>query len=108
MVLSTGTAAQAQTPKKSADLVSGSVLSRMVATPAVSGYESELGKQVAKQLAALHPTTDNLGDVMVKIGNGAPNRLIVAPIDEPGFVVSEITSDGYLRVQRLPDRKSVV
>jgi putative aminopeptidase FrvX len=101
-VLSTGTAVPAQTPKKSADLVSGSVLSRMVATPGVSGYESELGKEIAKQLAALHPTTDNLGDVIVKIGNGAPNRLIVAPIDEPGFVVSEITADGYLRVQRLP------
>ena len=93
----------AQTAKSSTDsLVPGSVLSRMVATPAVSGYESELGKQLAKQLAALHPTTDNLGDVLVKIGNGTPNRLIVAPIDEPGFVVSEITSDGYLRVQRLP------
>lgn len=93
---------RAQTAKKSADLVSGSTLSRMVATPAVSGYESELGKEIAKQLAALHPTTDNLGDVIVKIGDGAPNRLIVTPIDEPGFVVSEITSDGYLRVQRLP------
>jgi putative aminopeptidase FrvX len=81
---------------------SQAVLSRLVETPAVSGYESEVGKIVRTGLAAFHPTTDNLGDVIVTIGSGAPNHLIVTPIDEPGFVVSEITSDGYLRVQRLP------
>jgi putative aminopeptidase FrvX len=45
---------------------------------------------------------DNLGDVIVTVGSGAPHRLIVTPIDEPGFVVSGITDDGYLRLQRLP------
>ena len=51
---------------------------------------------------SFHPVTDNLGDVIVTLGNGAPHRLIVTPIDEPGFVVSGITDDGYLRLQRLP------
>ncbi|MGH9647611.1 MAG: M20/M25/M40 family metallo-hydrolase, partial [Bryobacteraceae bacterium] len=46
--------------------------------------------------------TNNLGDVIVTVGSGAPHRLIVTPIDEPGFVVSGITDDGYLRLQRLP------
>ena len=46
--------------------------------------------------------TDNLGDVTITLGNGAPRRLIVTPIDEPGFVVSAITDDGYLRLQRIP------
>src|SRR6202035_4067575 len=53
-------------------------------------------------VSPLHPKTDNLGDLIVTIGSGSPNRLIVTPIDEPGFVVSGITDDGYLRVQRLP------
>jgi putative aminopeptidase len=73
-----------------------------VTTPAVSGYETELVEKIRTKLAALHPVVDNLGDVVVTIGSGAPRRLIVAPIDEPGFVVSGITEDGYLRVQRLP------
>jgi putative aminopeptidase FrvX len=77
-------------------------LPELVATPAISGYESELSKKISKRLASLHPATDNLGDVVITMGSGAPNRLIVTPIDEPGFVVSEITPDGYLRVQRLP------
>jgi putative aminopeptidase FrvX len=73
-----------------------------VSTPAVSGYETELVEKIRTKLAALHPVVDNLGDVVVTIGSGAPRRLIIAPIDEPGFVVSGITEDGYLRVQRLP------
>lgn len=77
-------------------------LPELVATPAVSGYEGELSKKISKRLASFHPTIDNLGDVLITMGSGAPNRLIVTPIDEPGFVVSEIAADGYLRVQRLP------
>ncbi len=77
-------------------------LKELVKTPAVSGYENHLADKIRTNLKNLHPVTDNLGDVIVTIGSGAPQRLLVAPIDEPGFVVSEITSDGYLRVQRLP------
>jgi putative aminopeptidase FrvX len=73
-----------------------------VATPSVSGYEQELSEKIRKEIAALHPVADNFGDVIVTIGGGAPRRLIVTPIDEPGFVVSGITDDGYLRLQRLP------
>lgn len=69
--------------------------------PAISGYESGLAQHIRELLAQFHPATDNLGDVLVTIGSGAPQRLIVAPIDEPGFVVSDITDDGYLRLQRL-------
>jgi len=77
-------------------------LEQLVATPAVSGYERQLADKIRAALNRFHPATDNLGDVIVAMGSGAPHRLIVTPMDEPGFVVSEITPDGYLRVQRLP------
>src|SRR5271163_3729629 len=77
-------------------------LDEFVGTSAVSGYENQLADKIREQLRRLQPTTDNLGYVIVTIGSGAPHRLIVTPIDEPGFVVSEITPEGYLRVQRLP------
>jgi putative aminopeptidase FrvX len=73
-----------------------------VETPSVSGYENQLTEKIRAKLAAFHPVVDNLGDVIVTIGSGAPHRLIVTPIDEPGFVVSAITPDGYLRLERLP------
>ncbi len=77
-------------------------LKEFVETPSVSGYEQELTEKIRAKVAAFHPVVDNLGDVIVTIGSGAPRRLIVTPIDEPGFVVSGITEDGYLRLQRLP------
>jgi len=73
-------------------------------TPAVSGYEQQLASEIRSSIKSFTPLTDNLGNVYVTLGSGAPHRLIVAPIDQPGYVVSEITSDGYLRVQRLPQR----
>ncbi len=75
---------------------------RIVTTPAVSGYEQELASEIRAQLTDFSPKTDNLGNVIVTLGSGEPHRLIVTPMDEPGYVVSAITPDGYLRVQRLP------
>ena len=75
-----------------------------LSTPAVSGYEQELAKRVQESVSGIDAKTDNIGNVLFTMGSGAPHRVIVAPIDEPGYVVSEITADGYLRVQRLPQR----
>jgi putative aminopeptidase len=85
--------------------VPGNLLSDMqqfVETPAVPGYEQVLSRAIAQRLAAYSPKTDSLGDLVVTLGSGSPNRLLVAPIDEPGYVVSNINAEGYLRLQRLP------
>ncbi|MGB6489762.1 MAG: M28 family peptidase [Steroidobacteraceae bacterium] len=73
---------------------------------AVSGYEQTLAAAVQRDLGAmgLHPHADNLDDVWVTVGSGSPHRLIVAAIDQPGYAVSGITPQGYLRVERLPQR----
>lgn len=70
--------------------------------PAVSGYEAQLVSHIEKQLAALHPQRDNMGNLTITFGSGMPHRMIAAPIDEPGYIVSRIEDDGYLRVVRLP------
>ena len=75
---------------------------RLDRNPAVSGHEEALSKALLESLKDFHPKTDNLGNVYVTVGSGAPHRLIATAIDEPGYVVSEIAADGYLRVQRLP------
>src|SRR5216683_3875652 len=69
---------------------------------AVSGHEERLGAAIRDRVKAQEPKTDNLGNVYVTIGEGAPHKLIAVAMDEPGYVVSGITQDGYLRVQRLP------
>jgi len=81
-------------------------LAELVQTPAVSGYEQTVSKIITARLQAMpqhyNPKTDNLSNVTVTLGSGSPSRLLVAPIDEPGFVVSGITPEGYLTLQRLP------
>lgn len=77
-------------------------LKTFVETPAVPGYETQLAAEIQSRLRAYSPQIDNLGDVVVTIGSGAPHRLVAAPMDAPGYVVSGIADDGYLRLQRLP------
>jgi putative aminopeptidase FrvX len=77
-------------------------LVKFVETPAIPGYEQTLAKEIQHELMKWKPQIDTIGNVVVTIGSGAPHRVIVTPMDEPGYIVSNITSDGYLRVQRLP------
>jgi putative aminopeptidase len=77
-------------------------LKKLVETPGVTGYESEIAAAIQ---AAARPRVlerDNLGNLFITLGEGSPHRVIAAPMDEPGYVVSAITDDGFLRVQRLP------
>jgi putative aminopeptidase FrvX len=93
------------TPIAFAQTVPGSLaqdLRDYVATPAIPGYEGALARHIAQELAAFNPTRDNLNNVIVRIGSGAPRRLVVTGLDEPGYIVTAITPDGYLRLQRLP------
>jgi putative aminopeptidase FrvX len=91
----------------------GDYLESLVAAPGVSGYEGVKGgpaELIQKRIDVLRPapivSLDPIGNVLVTIeGTGpGPRRWIVAPIDEPGYVVSAITPLGYLRVQRLPQQ----
>lgn len=82
----------------------GMDLGEFVRTPAVTGYERPLAEKIRARIPSElgTPQFDSMGNLYITIGSGAPHRLIVAPMDEPGYVVSAITDDGYLRVQRLP------
>ncbi len=103
-------ALRAPAQSESASRVKGNMLADLrefATTPAISGYEQELSARISKELSAFSPQTDNIGDITITIGSGSPHRLIVAPLDEPGFVVSGITEDGYLRLQRLPQNGTI-
>ncbi len=71
----------------------------MSAIPSVTGWESDAAAFVRRRLGDLPIETDALGDVVVRLGKGPPERLIACQLDEPGLVVSEIGDDGYLRVR---------
>lgn len=42
---------------------------------------------------------DQLGNLILRKGSGSPRRVIACALDRPGFAVTEITDDGYLRLR---------
>jgi putative aminopeptidase FrvX len=65
---------------------------------AVSGRERPAADFIAGRLAGLPVSRDSLGDVVLTVGSGEPRRLVACALGEPGFIVSDIQEDGYLRV----------
>jgi putative aminopeptidase FrvX len=103
LLIAFGTLLFAQSPAaKRAPESLDAQLQWLVQTPAVSGHEADLAATIRERVRGYTAATDNLGDVIVTVGSGEPRRVIAAPMDEPGYVISDITHDGYLRVQRLP------
>ncbi|HEY6784396.1 MAG TPA: hypothetical protein VI159_05560 [Gemmatimonadales bacterium] len=71
---------------------------RFAGFTAISGYE----QAVTDSWLTLFPgaTRDRLGDVSITLGSGSPKRLVSCPLDEAGYVVGGITSEGYLTLRR--------
>jgi putative aminopeptidase FrvX len=65
---------------------------------AVAGREGPAATFVSQRLAGLPVSRDALGSVVLTLGSGAPRRLVTCPLDEPGYIVSRILEDGYLRL----------
>ena len=77
-----------------------SLTERLSAMTAVSGSERALTDSVLAWLPGA--ARDRFGNVTVTLGKGAPKRLASCAVDEPGYVVGNITDDGYLRLRRVP------
>ena len=82
-------------------------LTALTQVSAVTGHEQPLATLIVDQLKrrGLDPKVDAMSNVTVTIGSGKPQRLLVANLDEPGFIVSGITDEGYLRIQRIGTSK---
>ena len=76
----------------------GPELEAFLRVPAVAGREGQAAEFLAARLAGLPVRTDALGNLVLRLGGGEPRRLVVCPLDEPGFAVSRIEPDGYLRL----------
>ena len=74
----------------------------LLAVQAVSGFEADLMGAIRQRLPAwAKPRVDEVGNLIVTIGEGKPHLLITTSVDEDGYLVSDITGDGYLRLHRV-------
>ena len=88
-------ASSAQSPGKD-PAEAASAWIRLLAPP---GGEEMTGAALARSLG---PTwaLDRNSNLVKRIGSGSPRRVVACGLDIPSYVVSQITSDGYLRVRR--------
>lgn len=62
------------------------------------GRELRASQSLARELPGW--SVDARGNLMRHVGRGAPRRVVACAMDIPQFVVSQITSDGYIRLHR--------
>jgi putative aminopeptidase len=88
----------AQAQQDQSDLAALAV--RLAALSAVSGYEQAMVDTLLRLLPG--GTRDRAGNARLQLGGGSVKRLVVCPLDEPGYVVGNIRDDGYLTLRRAP------
>ena len=97
-----GSAAAQQAPRAAATEAlriaeAQDVLRALTETYAVSGHEAAMREAVIRLLPAwADPTIDSAGNVLVRLGRGAPLVVFIAHLDELGFEVTAIRDDGRL------------
>lgn len=64
----------------------------------VSGREEQAALFIKSLFTKGTLEKDKLGNLILQLGSGLPKRLFAAPLDEPGYVISQIMDDGYLRM----------
>lgn len=84
------------------------LLSELSAAPGVAGFEQPVSSLICNKLAALGVSADidGLGNVVAHIAAspatvGAPTLLLVAHLDEVGYIVRKIRDDGFLLLERV-------
>jgi len=76
----------------------------------VSGFESAVGDYVLSSLqeAGLESRTDPLGNVWTSLGNARPRLVLLAHLDEIGFVTTKLRPDGHIWARALGNWDPVV
>lgn len=82
------------------------ILREFMLTPAPSGYESEMAYKLKAHLEPLCEEVhlDRLGNVIAKVPGtnpALPRAMIFGHMDQLGFIVRRVESDGFIQVDRL-------
>jgi len=72
---------------------------RFAGMTAVTGLEQGMTDTLLTLLPG--STRDRAGNVTLSLGSGTPKRLVACALDEVGYVVGNITADGYLTLRRV-------
>lgn len=82
----------------------GVAIYKLIASQGVTGYEAGIRKTILDLLpedVRKNVKEDELGNLILVVGQGPVSDVIAAPMDEVGYVVSEIRDDGFIRLNRV-------
>ena len=81
------------------------LLCELMLIPGLSGYEGRVRRRLASELAGLGiaSRTDRLGNLIATLegAKNAPSVMLFAHMDQLGFIVRKIETDGLVRIERL-------
>lgn len=76
------------------------LLKKLTLASGISGHESDVTKIMLEELAGtVEPTIDGMGSVTFRFEGKKPKILFIAHQDEVGFIVGDILSDGFIKIQ---------
>ena len=76
----------------------------LMLVPGLSGHEDRVRRRIAAELGKLgvEHSTDVLGNLVATLpGRPGPSVMLIAHMDQLGFVVRRITPEGFLQVERV-------
>ncbi|MFX1510476.1 MAG: M42 family metallopeptidase [Promethearchaeota archaeon] len=74
----------------------------LLASTGVSGYEGPIREAIRESIGdILSLKSDSLGNLYASVGKGDPHILMIAHMDELGFVVTHIEDNGCLRFRKI-------
>ena len=100
--LAVGIARFASAPVLACSIAFGSGLADLARLDGAPGDEGRVIEYIRNRVGGSQRTGGN-GSLIALFGNGSPRTLLVAGVDEPGYAVSEVRDDGYLRVRALAE-----
>ncbi len=78
------------------------ILEKLMAIPGVPGREGRVADFIRSSLpAACDCRVDNLGNLIVHVGGKGKRVMLVAHMDEVGFIVQRILDNGFLKIDRM-------
>jgi len=87
----------------STDSMDLDLLRHLTSLPALSGFEKPVADFICGRLAELGLETrvDTIGNVTAHIPGSGPRLMLIAHMDEVGFMVRKVYQNGFLAVQRV-------
>jgi len=78
-------------------------LEEMIYVPGVSGFEDDIREHIRAKLETMgvKAVEDNIGDLLVTVGESGPHIVFIAHMDELGLIVSKIDDDGSIRIRKV-------